>query len=95
MSPVNQNEALALLESLQTLSGGQFKIQGSVFDREPLPTDLAEDLTDLVTKAERAYIVDDDVCEILRTYLSDYIGGQSDQLDGLAEKIKTAIEAMA
>lgn len=93
LSPVNQNEALALIESFKTLTGSQFKLQKQTFNREALPEDLAAQLTDIIQNNQQAFIVDADICHVLETYLSDYINGQTDQLeDGLAEKIQKAIE---
>ena len=93
MSPVNKNEALALIESFESMSGGKYKIQTDIFEREVLSAEMAEELRSIIAETQQAFIVDAQVCDVLATYLTDYFNGQTDDLDGVAEQIKGAIEA--
>ncbi|MCI8632040.1 MAG: hypothetical protein HFE64_00955 [Lachnospiraceae bacterium] len=93
LTPVNQNEALALIDSFRSLSGGQYQIQKQAFDREALPQDLADSLQSLIQENKQAFIVDADICTVLEAYLADYLSGQTNSLpDDIAEKVQKAIE---
>ena len=94
MTPVNQNELEELIVSYETVFGTPYEMQHQAFEREKLPEDLADQLRQVYANTEKVFIMDVDVLNILNMYLNDYMEGNTDDLDGIAEKIKTDIEAM-
>ncbi len=94
MTPVNQNELEELIVSYETLFGTSYEMQHQAFEREKLPKDLADQLRQVYANTEKVFIMDVDVLSILNMHLKDYVEGNTDDLDGVAEKIKADIEAI-
>ena len=94
LSPVNKNEALALIESFESMSGGMYKIGKETFEREQLPAELAEQLRNVISETSRVFYADAEVCNVILPFVEEYFNGQTDNLVGVAEEIKTAIEAV-
>ena len=94
LSPVNKNEALALIESFESMSGGMYKIGKETFEREQLPAELAEQLRNVIDETSRVFYADAEVCNAIVPCVEEYFNGQTDDLAGVAEEIKAAIEAI-
>ncbi len=94
MMPVNINEAQALIESFETMSGGTYKMQIDTFEREALTEELAEQLKEVLAETRYVYVTDPEVITVLSQQLAEYVEGNTDDLDGVAEQLKSAIEAV-
>ncbi len=94
LSPVNKNEALALIESFESMSGSMYKLGKETFEREELPAELAEKLRNVIGETSRVFYADAEVCNTIVPLVEEYFNGQNDDLEGVAEEIKAAIEAI-
>lgn len=94
MTPVNQNELEELIVSYETLFGTPYEMQHQAFEREKLPKDLADQLRQVYVNTKKVFIMDVDVLNILNMHLKDYVEGNTDNLEGVSEQIKTDIEAI-
>ncbi len=94
LSPVNKNEALALIESFESMSGSMYKLGKETFEREELPAELAEQLRNVIGETSRVFYADAEVCNTIVPFVEAYFNGQTDDLEGVAEEIKAAIEAV-
>ena len=94
LSPVNRNEALALIESFESMSGSMYKLGKETFEREELPAELAEQLRNVIGETSRVFYADAEVCNTIVPFVEAYFNGQTDDLAGVAEQIKAAIEGV-
>ncbi len=94
LSPVNKNEALALIESFESMSGSMYKLGKETFEREELPAELVEQLRTIIGETNRVFYADAEVCNTIVPFVEEYFNGQNDDLEGVAEEIKAAIEAI-
>lgn len=93
MSPVNQNEALALADSLAVLDKGNFKVLGATIRREPLTEPQAETLRDMVSNNQRAYIVDKNISSAIEAYVYPNLQVEDADWTDIARQTAEAIEA--
>lgn len=94
LSPVNKNEALALIDSFENMSGSMYKLGKETFEREELPAELAEQLRNVIGETSRVFYADAEVCNTIVPFVEAYFNGQTDDLAGVAEQIKVAIEGV-
>lgn len=93
MSPVRVIEALGLVDAYAQLEGGNFRIAGSLVQREKLTEELAETLRSMIQENRQAFLVDAGTCQVMTEYLGPYVMGETEDLSGTAQQTAAAIEA--
>ena len=92
MSSVNRNVALGLLESFLVMDVGNFRILGSVIQREPLTEQQGEILRDMIENNQCAYITDANIVSAIESYVLPNVGLENVDWTEIAQQTAQAIE---
>lgn len=92
MSSVNKDVALGLVESFLTMDKGNFRVLGSMIQREPLTEEQAVILRDMIENNQCAYITDVNIVSAIESYVYPNVSVENADWAKIARDTAQAIE---